>query len=112
MADEIRQVAVATVSPTACVRCHSQTGPFADIDVVHFDLEQIYICKLCSDGITRAMGGCTAEEKAGLETQLRDKDDRVEELIGHLAEAKRAAVSEFAEFLRERNGTETAEVAS
>jgi hypothetical protein len=110
MSDEIRQVATATVSPTCCVRCQSQVGPFADIDVEHFDVGQLYLCKLCADGVTRAMGGCSAEEKATIETQLADKDDRVEELVGLLAEAKRAAVSEFAEFLR--NGTEAVEVSS
>jgi hypothetical protein len=101
VADEIRQVAIATVSPTCCVRCQSHVGPFADIDVEHFDVGQLYLCKLCIDGAIRAMGGCTREERADLETRLADCFDRIDALRGDVAEAKRAAVSDFADFLHD-----------
>jgi len=109
MSDEIRQVAIPTSSPTCCIRCQSHVGPFADLDVELFD-GNLYLCKLCADGVTRAMDGCSAEERAGYETRLADAADEIERLRGDVTDAKRTVISELLEFQKKLDTP--AEVAS
>lgn len=98
---EITKVAEAIHSPTSCIRCQSHVGPFADIDVeLHFE-GQIYLCKLCIDGAIRAMGGCTAEERAELEVKLSDAGDKLEAMRAKVLEAKREVISDLLAFQKE-----------
>ena len=96
MPDEIRQVATAS----RCIRCQSHNGPFVDFDVELFE-GPVTICKLCVDGAIRAMGGCTAEEKAELEVKLADARDEIERQRMKFRDAKREVISDLLAFQKE-----------
>lgn len=107
---ELRLVSHAEHSPGTCFRCTSHKGPFVDTGITHFD-GQVYICKDCVAGIARTMGLPSAEQLAGVEAELSDAREQIDELKAEMAEARRRFVSRISEMLIE-DEREPAEVAS